>query len=158
MVFDQPTPSANGTMLQVLARLTMITGMREYIERANTMVGGFAGEAARAWITMGSYFSGLEYALTDLHLIVIGPLANPKTHELSAAILGRALPNRCLSVVPPDYVFPEGHPMHGKTMANGQPTAYLCQRQTCSAPITNPVTLSQMLQLPQRPQAGQRPQ
>jgi uncharacterized protein YyaL (SSP411 family) len=158
MVFDQPTPSANGTMLQVLARLTMITGVREYIERANTMIGGFAGEAARAWITMGSYFSGLEYALTDLHLIVIGPLANPKTHELSAAILGRALPNRCLSVVPPEHTFPEGHPMHGKTMVNGQPTAYLCQRQTCSAPITNPVTLSQMLQLPQRPQAGQRPQ
>src|ERR1044071_2205486 len=43
MVFDQPTPSANGTMLQVLARLTMITGVREYIERANTMIGGFAG-------------------------------------------------------------------------------------------------------------------
>ena len=30
MVFDQPTPSANGTMLQVLARLAMITGDDEY--------------------------------------------------------------------------------------------------------------------------------
>jgi uncharacterized protein YyaL (SSP411 family) len=158
MVFDQPTPSANGTMLQVLARLTMITGMREYAERANTMISGFAGEAARAWITMGSYFSGLEYLLTDLHLVVVGPLNNPKTHELTAAILGRALPNRCLSVVSPDEQFPEGHPMHGKTMVNGQPTVYLCQRQNCSAPITNPVTLSQMLQLPQRAPAGTRPQ
>jgi uncharacterized protein YyaL (SSP411 family) len=158
MVFDQPTPSANGTMLQVLARLAMITGVRDYTERANAMIGGFAGEAVRAWITMGSYFNGLEYALTDLHLVVVGPLNNPKTHELTAAILGRALPNRCLSVVMPDEQFPEGHPMHGKTMVNGQPTAYLCQRQNCSAPITNPVTLSQMLQLPQRPQPGTRPQ
>jgi hypothetical protein len=158
MVFDQSTPSANGTMLQVLARLTMITGVREHIERANRMLQGFAGEAMRAFVSMGSYFNGLEYALTDLHFVVIGPLNNPKTHELSAAILGRALPNRCLSVVSPDAQFPEGHPMHGKTMVNGQPTAYICQRNTCSAPITNPVTLSQMLQLPQRPQAGTRPQ
>ena len=41
---------------------------------------------------------------------------------------------------------------------NGQPTAYVCQRQTASAPITNAVTLSQMLQLPQRPQPGALPQ
>jgi len=158
MVFDQPVPAANGTMLQVLARLAMITGNREYAERANTILGAFSGEAARAWVSMGSYFNGMEYALTDLHLIVMGPLNHPKTHELTAAILGRALPNRCLSVVPPDATFPEGHPMHGKTMLNGQPTVYICQRQTCSAPITNPVTLSQMLQLPQRAQAGALPQ
>lgn len=158
MVFDQPTPSANGTMLQVLARLGMITGVKEYVERANAMLTGFAGEAARAWVSMPSYFNGLEYAATDLHLIVIGPLNNPKTHELTAAIFGRALPNRCLSVVSPEEQFPEGHPMHGKTMLNGQPTVYVCQRQSVSAPITNPVTLSQMLQLPQRPQAGALPQ
>jgi hypothetical protein len=61
-------------------------------------------------------------------------------------------------VVSPEEQFPEGHPMHGKTMLNGQPTVYVCQRQTVSAPITNPVTLSQMLQLPQRPPAGALPQ
>ncbi|HTP78486.1 MAG TPA: thioredoxin domain-containing protein [Rhizomicrobium sp.] len=158
MVFDQPSPSANGTMLQVLARLVMITGQKEYSERVNAMLAGFAGEAARAWQSMPSFFNGLEYAATDLHLIVVGPLNNPKTHELSAAILGRALPNRCLSVIAPEEQFPEGHPMRGKGMQNGQPTAYICQRQTVSAPITNPVTLSQMLQLPQRPQAGALPQ
>jgi uncharacterized protein len=62
-------------------------------------------------------------------------------------------------VVSPDEVLPEGHPAHGKAMENGQPTAYVCQHQNCSAPIANPVTLSQVLQLPPRPpQAGQRPQ
>jgi hypothetical protein len=37
-------------------------------------------------------------------------------------------------------------------MQDGQPTAYVCQRMTCSAPITNPVALSQVLQLPARTQ------
>jgi uncharacterized protein YyaL (SSP411 family) len=62
-------------------------------------------------------------------------------------------------VVDPAEELPEGHPARGKTMENGQPTAYICQHQNCSAPIANPVTLSQVLQLPPRaPQPGQRPQ
>jgi uncharacterized protein YyaL (SSP411 family) len=43
-------------------------------------------------------------------------------------------------------------------MENGQPTAYVCQHQNCSAPIANPVTLSQVLQLPARPPQNTRPQ
>ncbi|HXC57501.1 MAG TPA: thioredoxin domain-containing protein [Rhizomicrobium sp.] len=159
MIFDQPVPSANATMIQVLSRLMMVTGDAQYADRINGLVGAFAGEGQRVFMSMASYFSGLEYALTALHLVVVGPLGHPKTHELTQAILGRALPNRFLTVIAPEDGFPEGHPMFGKTMQNGQPTAYVCQRGTCSAPLTNPVTLSQMLQLPpSRPQPGSRPQ
>jgi uncharacterized protein YyaL (SSP411 family) len=142
-------------MIQVLSRLAMATGSAEYSENINQLVGAFSGEAQRTFISCGSYFTGLEFAVSALHLVVVGPLNHAKTHELSNAILGRALPNRFLTVIGPEDSFPEGHPMHGKGMQNGQPTAYLCQRGTCSAPITNPVTLSQMLQLPARRQPGQ---
>ncbi len=159
MIFDQPTPCANGTMIQNLTKLMMATGDQAYADRINGVVNAFGGEAQRAFISTGSYYAGLEFAMTALHLVVIGPLNHPKTHELSNAVLGRALPNRFLTVVAPEDSFPAGHPMHGKTMQNGQPTAYVCQRGACSAPITNPVTLSQMLQLPaQRPQPGSKPQ
>ena len=159
MIFDQPVPSANSTMIQVLTKLMMATGDADYADRINGLVNAFGGEAQRAFISTASYFSGLEFAMTALQLVVIGPLNHPKTHELTAAILGRALPNRFLTVIGPDEAFPAGHPMFGKTMQNGQPTAYVCNRGSCSAPITNPVTLSQMLQLPpQRPQPGSRPQ
>ncbi|HEY5931440.1 MAG TPA: hypothetical protein VIT63_00900, partial [Nitrospira sp.] len=33
----------------------------------------------------------------------------------------------------------------GKTSVNGQPTAYVCQRQTCSAPVTESHQLDQLL-------------
>jgi uncharacterized protein YyaL (SSP411 family) len=146
-------------MIEVHTKLMLLTGAQEYTDRINGLVNAFAGEAQRAFISMGAYFKGFEYALTGLHLVVIGPSNNAKTHELTNAIFGRALPNRFVSIVSPEDSFPEGHPMFGKTMQNGQPTAYVCARGTCSAPVTNPVTLSQMLQLPpQRPQPGQRPQ
>jgi uncharacterized protein YyaL (SSP411 family) len=151
MVFDQNGPSSNGTMLQVLVRLMLATGEQQYGDQVNTIVNNFAGEAQRAFMSMGSYFSGLEFALSMLHLVVVGPRNNPKTHELVNAIWGRSLPNRFLTVMAPEDSFPAGHPAHGKGMLNGQPTAYVVQRGQVSAPITNPVTLSQMLQLPQRP-------
>jgi len=158
MVFDQNGPSGNGMMIQVLARLMMATNDQQYSDRINTLVNTLSGEAQRAFISMGSYYAGFEFALTQLHLVVVGPLGNPKTHELTNAIWGRALPNRFLTVVSPDDAFPAGHPMQGKGMQNGQPTAYVVQRGQVSAPITNPVTLSQMLQLPQRPAGGGQPQ
>jgi len=158
-LFDQPIPAANSMMIQVIARLMMLSGENEHLERLNAIIGGFAGEAQRAFISMGSYYSALEFAMSALHLVVVGPLNHAKTHELTAAILGRALPNKLLSVVSPEETWPENHAMFGKGMQNGQPTAYICQRGQTSAPITNPVALSQMLQLPpQRPQPGQKPQ
>jgi len=152
VVFDQATPSANGTMVGLLSRLHFITSDTLYRDRANALIHSFSGEVQRAFISMGSYLNGLESAMTALQIVIVGPLDNAKTHELVNAVLGRSLPGRTLMVVDPREAIPAGHPAAGKTMQNGQPTAYVCQRQTCSAPITNPVTLSQVLQLPARAQ------
>jgi uncharacterized protein len=159
MIFDQPMPASNAQMIKVLAALLMATGDSDYADRINQLVGAFAGESGRAFISMPSYFAGLEYAVTSLQVAVIGPPSNARTHELVDAVLGCALPNRFLITAASPEDFPEGHPMRTRGMQNGQPTAYVVQRGQVSAPITNAVTLAQLLQLPaqQRPQ-GQRPQ
>ena len=111
-------------------------------------------------MSMGSYMNGLEIAIAGLQVVIVGPRNQaPKPRSWSAPSLGRSLPNSLLmSWIAPDQPLPQGHPAFGKAMENGQPTAYVCQHQTCSAPITNPVTLSQVLQLPPRPPQGARPQ
>ena len=156
MLFDQPVASANSVMVAQLARLYQATTDEDYARRADTIFKAFAGEASRAFPSAGSYFSSLETAMTALQIVIVGPNTHPKTHELVSAVLGRSLPNRLLIVVSPDEPLPAGHPAHGKTMQNGQPAAFICQRGTCSAPITNPVTLSQALQLPSRPPTPQQ--
>ncbi len=158
MLFDQPVPSANSTMIAQLAKIYQATADNAYAQRADELFKSFAAEAGRAFVSCGTYFNALETAIAGLQIVIVGPITHPKTHELTAAVLGRALPNRLLMVVAPDEQLPEGHPAHGKTMQNGQPAAYVCQRGTCSAPIVNPVTLSQALQLPARAPAGVRPQ
>jgi hypothetical protein len=156
MLFDQTIPAANGTMIGQLARLFQATADAQYVQRCDQLIQAFAGEAARAFASSASYFNGLDVAMSGFQVVIIGPAANPRTHEFAQAVLGRSLPNRLLMVVSPEDSLPVGHPAHGKTMLNGQPVAYVCQRGNCSAPFTNPVTLSQALQLPARPVQGQK--
>ena len=150
MVFDQNTPCTNGIMVALLGRLFFVTGDQAYRDRCNAVIQAFSGEVGRVAISMGSYLNGLEVAMLGLAIVVIGPVTNPKTHELISAVRGRSLPNLSLILVNPNQPLPEGHPAAGKTMENGQPTAYIIKQMTLSAPITNPVTLSQALQLPPR--------
>jgi uncharacterized protein YyaL (SSP411 family) len=157
-IYDQSQPPANSIMIGVLARLSMATADRAYAERNATLLRSLALEAGRVFPSMGSYFNNVEFAATNLEVVVVGPPSNVKTQELTQAVLGRSLPNRLLTVIAPDQGLPEGHVARGRGMENGLPTAYICQRGAVAAPITNPVTLSQVLQLPQARPAGTRPQ
>jgi len=148
-VFDQASPCANGALVAVLGKLYFATADATYRERVNALIQAFAGEIGRAYISMGSYMNGIEFVITGLQIVIVGGVAHTKTHELINAVMGRSLPNKTMMLIEPGRNLPEGHPAFGKTMQNGQPTAYICQGQNCSTPISNPVTLSQLLQLPQ---------
>lgn len=158
-IFDQTQPPANSVMVSVLSRLFMATADTAYAERGTKLIQGFANEVPRAFLSSGTFLNGIEFHATNLEIVVMGPVDNPKTLELIAAVQGRSLPNKLLAVVPPDEKLPEGHIARDKVMFNGNPTAYIVQRGSVSAPINNPVALSQMLQLPQqRAPQGTRPQ
>lgn len=154
MAADQSTPSANGLMVGVLGQLMAATGDRSYLERVNALLQAFSGELGNRYVSFGAYLNGLDTIHASTQIVIVGSRNNPKTQELIAAVRGRALPAATLVVVEPDHKFPEGNPLFGKTAQNGVPTAYLCQQQNCSMPITSPVALSQMLQLPAQIAAG----
>ncbi len=145
---DAPTPSANGVMVTVMHKLFLATGEAEYGGRVRIMLESFAGEAARNAVGCATFIGGFEAVLTSWQIVIIGPPDHPKTNELVRAVHGRAVPCRVLIVISPDDALPEGHPAAGKTMVDGQPTAYICQHLQCTAPITSAVTLSQSLILP----------
>jgi uncharacterized protein YyaL (SSP411 family) len=154
VLYDQAIPSANGTMISNLTRLGMITGDGVYGERARALLDSFADEYGRAWASCASYINGLENFATGSQVVVVGPRSNPRTQELIRTVWGKALPNRLLYVVETGEALPAGHPAFGKGMQNGAPTAYLCQRNVCSPPITSAVALSQALTLPPRAAAA----
>jgi len=149
-IVDQPAPSANGAMIAVLTKLALITGENSYGMRAQAIAQAFAGEFARNAISAGGYLNGFECFATGIQMVVVGKPGNAATRDLVRAIWGKSLPDRLLIQVESTDELPPGHPAFGKAMENGQPTAYLCQRNSCSGPITSAVALSQALTLPQQ--------
>ena len=154
VLYDQAVPSANGIMTGVLTRLGMITGEGAYGQRAREQLDAFADEYARAWGSCASYITSLEVFASGFQIVIVGSRANPRTQELMKAVWGKPVPGRLLYVVDSAEALPLSHPAFGKGMQNGAPTAYLCQRNTCSTPITSAVTLSQVLTFPPRAPAG----
>ena len=150
MVFDQPTPSSNGSMLTVLTRLALLTGEGTYGMRAQDLLLAFAGEFSRNWISCGEFLNGFENFATGLQLVVVGKKSDLRTQELVRAIWGKAMPTRLMVQVDSTDDLPDNHPAFGKPLENGQPTVYLCQRNLCGPGISSAVTLSQMLTLPQQ--------
>jgi uncharacterized protein len=147
--FDSPTPSSNGVMIGVHAKLFYATVNQAYAERANTLIQAFAGDVGAHYIQMATYLNNFEFCTSCLEIIVYGPSSDVRTQNLVKAVRGRSLPNRLLMIVAPGENLPAGHPAEGKIMQEGQPTAYICGGMSCSPPITSAAILSQVLKLPE---------
>jgi hypothetical protein len=150
MASDQGTPSANGVMVQVLANLYYATGKTQYGDRVQAQLQAFSAELGNRYMSYGAYMCGLDTVMSGLQIVIVGPPGHARTQELISAVNGRSLPARTLVLADPGETYADTHPAFGKTMQAGTPTAYVCIQQNCSAPITSPVALSQMLQLPVR--------
>jgi len=142
---DQATPSGNGTLVGVLARLFHLTGEERYRERADQIVAAFSGELQRSFFSLATLLNSNELLQAAQQIVIIGARDAADTHALAAAVYGRSLPNRILSIIAPTEQLPDGHPAAGKTQVNGQATAYVCRGTTCSLPITSSAGLSQAL-------------
>jgi uncharacterized protein YyaL (SSP411 family) len=148
MLFDNPAPSVNGTMLIVLTRLALLTGNTDYMGRCSLLAVTFGNEANRMIQGSGGYFIGFEYLVNSLMVVVIGHKGNSKTQELIRAYWGKPVPNGMVLQIEPGTALPEQHPAHGRGMEGGQPTAYICQAGTCSNGFTTAAALSDALTLP----------
>jgi uncharacterized protein YyaL (SSP411 family) len=80
-------------------------------------------------------------------IVVVGTRGEPMTESLLSTVHHRYLPNRTVQVV--EAVRRAGEsdlPLaEGKASVSGQPTAYVCQRQTCSPPVTESHQLERLL-------------
>ena len=136
---DNATPSGNGVIAQVLARLHHLTGGPRFRDRAEAVIRAYGG--------LGDSFSaapGLLVATDMLEemagVVVTGPADHPLTRALLAAALAAPDPAVCVLRAPPGTALEAGHPAFGKT--SPQPAAYVCRNGTCGLPIHDAATLA----------------
>lgn len=138
---DNATPGGNGTMVEVLARLHHLTGDEAYLKRGEALLGAFAGEIQRNFFPLANLLNGNDFHLNAVDVVIIGVAEAADTQALLRAFHGQGLPTAVLQIVADSGVLPPAHPAAGKTQVGGKATAYVCRRQTCSAPVTAPADL-----------------
>ncbi len=143
---DMATPSGNGTLVGVLARLYHLTAEEAYLERAGALVRAFSGKIGERFAPMPTLINNSELLHEAMQIVIVGERGEPAGEAMIRAVYSLSLPNRVLSVIGPNESLPAGHPAAGKTQKDGVVTAYLCVGPTCSLPVTEAAALGTLLQ------------
>ena len=143
--YDTATPSGNGTLLGVLARLYYLTANSLYLDRAERLLIAFSGEIEIRPAQIATLLNNTEFLDNTIQIVIIGKREHPVTVSMCQVIFSLSLPNRLLNIIEPQNQLPIGHPAEKKKQLNSEPTAYICIGKTCSHPVKNPIHLRKLL-------------
>jgi uncharacterized protein len=131
---DNPTPSGNSMLAYVLLRLARIYGDDELERRAVSVFRLVHPLLARAPSAFGHTLCALDLHFSPhREIAIVGPADSP----VARAALAPFDPNAVVAFGPAD-----GVPLlEGKTLVDGRPAVYLCERFACRAPATDPSEL-----------------
>ena len=128
---DNPAPSGSSMLAYVLARLARIWGDEELDRRARSALELVVGPMTRIPSAFG-------WALVALDLVLAAPrelaIAGTPDAGVARAALARWEPRAVIAFGPSDEV----PLLAGKSLVDGKPAVYVCERFACRAPVTDP--------------------
>lgn len=143
---DNPTPSGNGMLLGVAAKLYALTGDETYREKADGILRAFSGQIDRQFWALSTLLANSGFLQRPQQIVLIADPSDPKTRTLRDIAVKTYRPTRILCPIAPGASLEPGHPAAGKQMVNNKPTVYVCFGQTCLAPVTEPADLAAQLE------------
>lgn len=141
--FDGATPSGNGLMAEVFARLYHLTGEARWRAHAEAVVRAFSG-AERRLVAMPTLLAAAGLLHDATVVVVTGPLDNPDAAALAATALRSADPAVCVLRASETDSLSAGHPAYGKSKP-GEVAAYACRGGVCGLPASSPEALAKEL-------------
>jgi uncharacterized protein YyaL (SSP411 family) len=142
--FDGSIPSGNSVACRALLRLQSLTAEAKYLEPAEAILRLYAAAMREQPFGFANLYCAADfYVQQPREIVIVGDSA--ACGELLRAARQVYLPNRSLQVVDPNRAQSLPDLLQGKTAVGGGPTAYVCHRRTCSAPVTGPDPLRQQL-------------
>jgi len=126
---DHPLPSGNAMLAHVLLRLARIYGDDELERRGVAVLRLVRPALERAPSAFGWAFCALDLHLSPpRELAIVGPVES----EVARAALAPWRPNTVVAVGLADHI----PLLAGKSLVNGKPAVYVCERFACHAPVT----------------------
>ena len=145
---DSAIPSGNAILAMVLLRLFSFTKEQRYHDRAEQLFRVFRRLIEHNAYGASAMLCALDwYLTTPLEIVVVGTRGDTVTESFLSTVHQRYLPNRAVLVIESTRRAGESELAlaSGKASVNGQPTAYVCQHQTCSPPVTESHQLGLLL-------------
>jgi uncharacterized protein len=134
---DHATPSGNGTMVEVLTRLSLHTGDAVHEHRAEALVRLFSGDSAQYLMSVPGLLVAGELLSRPIQVVIAGDQGSPQAEALRRAALGAPVPLLVITPASAKQPLAATHPAYGKGLLNGRAAAYVCAARTCSPPIAD---------------------
>jgi len=147
---DNASPSGNAVACFNLLRLAKILGKKEYLEKAENMLGRVNRALSRHPLAFGYWLQALDFYLGPVReLALVGP--QTELQQLLSVIRKCYLPNKVLasSETIDDALGRKVPLLAGKVALEGKATAYVCQDYACQRPVTTRAELEDLLTAPQ---------
>ena len=139
--FDNATPSGNGILVGVLARLYLLTGDVRYRDNAEGTIRAFSGEIGRNAFSLATLLNNSELLQSAIQIVICGDAGSEEYAVLRRAALDLPAAHIVIQTARNTDHLESHHPAFGKDAVDGRASAYVCRNQTCSLPITDPAEL-----------------
>ena len=131
---DHPLPSGNAMLAHVLLRLARIYGDDELERRGVSVLRLVRPAVERAPAAFGWALCALDLQLSPpRELAIVGPVDS----EVARAALAPWQPNTVVAIGQAERI----PLLAGKSLVDGKPAVYVCERFACRAPVTDPAQL-----------------
>jgi uncharacterized protein YyaL (SSP411 family) len=150
-VEDTPTPSANGVAADTCVRLHEMTGRGAWAERADALLGAFAGRAGEIGLHGATYLLALDRRLSPpTHFVIVGARADAVTDRMHDAALAAYAPRRIVQRVAPEALEQRAWPaaLAAMLQRSERPTGYACRGTTCAPPATDEAVWAAQVRAP----------
>ena len=147
---DSAEPSASSVAALNLLRLAQLRNEKQLEDRARKTIHAFAPTVGHFASAMPQLLVALDFSLHKPRQVVIaGKAGDERTKALLNEVHQHFLPNKILILADGgegQKFFADKNEVIG-TMStiDGKPAAYVCENFTCKAPVTDPISLRELL-------------
>jgi uncharacterized protein YyaL (SSP411 family) len=149
---DGAEPAASSIAALNLLRLAQFRHDKQMADRARKTVDAFGTIFSHFPSAMPQMLVALDYALSKPRQVVIaGKKDAPETKALLREVHRHFSPKTVLVLADgaegQKYLGEKNEAIHAMSPIDGKPAAYVCENFTCKAPVTDPKTLGELLEL-----------
>jgi uncharacterized protein len=147
--YDGAHPAGTSAATLVLLKMAWLTGENHYREIAERALSAEQENMAKTPLGTSHWLCALDFYLSSpQEIVIVGARNNPLTQALSRVIQTRWLPDKVVAAFDPeDPNSTKTLPVfENRKMVDGKPSVFVCQNNTCEAPITETKELEKRLE------------